>query len=182
MSMLKKILLGVLALIVVVVALGYVIPDKARAERSIVVAAPQEQVFAILSDLNNFNRWSPWYEKDPAAEYSVVGSGVGQKFTWKSAKREVGSGAQEIVKLEAPSLVACRLVFGEGMGVADTAFALAPADGGTKVTWSIESHMREAVPFYMAPIYAYMGFFMDQMMRPDFDRGLANLKRVAEQE
>lgn len=175
--MLKKILLGVAGLLVVLVALGFVLPDKVHAERSIVVDAPPETVYALVADLNESGKWSPWAEMDPSTEMVVTGAGVGQKQTWSSKK--LGDGSQTITALEPPRRVDFALDFG-GNGVATAAMTLEPVAEGTKVVWSFESEMRKGVPVYMAPLSTYMGYFMDGMVGKDYEKGLANLKRVAE--
>ena len=178
--MLGKIFGGLAAIIVIIIALGFVLPDKVHVEREAVINAPQEEVFALISDYEAWNSWSPWAEKDPDAEYSYSGSGVGQKMVWKSDDPNVGNGSQEITRLESPSLVVTRLEF-DGMGDANASFALSPADGGaTRIVWSFDTAMRDGFPIYMKPMATYMGFFMDNWVGKDYEQGLANLKRVAE--
>ncbi|MFX7894998.1 SRPBCC family protein, partial [Acinetobacter baumannii] len=53
-------------------------------------------------------------------------------------------------------------------------FRLTPRDGGTKVSWSMDGDMGRN------PLNRWMGLFMDRMVGPDFDAGLANLKALAE--
>jgi len=177
--MLGKILGGIAALIVAIIALGFILPDKVTLEREIVVNAPQEEVFTLVSDFNEWNRWSPWAQIDPDAEFSVSGEGVGHRMEWKSDHKEVGNGMQEITALDAPNKVVTRLDFGD-MGRADATISLTPVSGGTKVVWSFESNMREGVPGLMKSASTYMGFFMDGMIGPSYEEGLANLKREAE--
>ncbi len=175
--MLKKILIGLAGLVVVLIALGFVLPDKAHIERSVVIKAPQETVYALVADLNEAGKWSPWQEYDPSMTATVTGSGVGQKQIWVSKK--MGNGSQEIAALAPPSRVDFNLDFGTH-GVATAVMTLEPVADGTKVVWSFDSNMRKGVPVYMAPMSTYMGFFMDAMLGKDYDKGLANLKRVAE--
>jgi len=173
----KRILLGLLGLVVLIFALGFVLPDKAHVERSVVINAPQEEIFALVADLNNADKWQAWSEYDPEMTSSVSGAGVGQKQSWTSKK--MGSGSQTIAALSPPSRVDYALEFGK-MGVATATMTLEPAPEGTKVVWSFDSNMRKGVPFHMQPMSTYMGFFMDGMLGKDYEKGLSNLKRVAE--
>jgi uncharacterized protein YndB with AHSA1/START domain len=175
--MLKKILLGLLGLIVVVFGFGLVLPDKVHVERSSVINAPTEKVYALVADLNQSGKWSPWAEQDPDMKQEITGTGIGQKQVWTSKK--MGHGSQEILALNPPTHVDYGLDFGD-MGRATAAMALTPTDAGVKVTWSFDCNMREGVPFFMQPMATYMGFFMDGMIGKDYEKGLANLKRVAE--
>ena len=51
---------------------------------------------------------------------------------------------------------------------------LAPAGAGTQVTWTMNGDMGSN------PLYRWMALFMDKMVGPDFEAGLANLKALAE--
>ena len=176
--MLKNVLMGLAGLIVILIALGFVLPDNAHVERSIVVNAPPEKVYALVADLNEADKWQPWAAMDAGITQEITGSGVGQKQSWKSKK--LGDGSQEITSLNPPTHVDYALDFG-AQGVATAAIQIEPADAGaTKVVWSLDANMRKGVPIYMQPISTYMGFFMDGMIGKDYETGLANLKRVAE--
>lgn len=178
--MLNKILGGTIGLIAVLFALGFVLPDRAHLERQIIIEAPAEEVYALVSDFNAWDAWSPWAKMDPQAEYTLTGAGVGQRMTWRSDHPNVGDGAQEIVALAAPGHVVTRLDFGP-MGVADAAFTLTPvSDDRTKVVWSFNSNMREQTPVHLKPLLTYMGYVMGPMLGPVYDEGLQNLKQAAE--
>ncbi len=172
-----KVLGGLAALVLVIVALGFVLPDKAHIERSVVIKAPVEEVYALVSDLNEVDRWSPWAEQDPEMTSVITDSGVGQKQIWTSQK--MGSGSQEIAALDPFSRVDYRLDFGK-MGVAAAAMTLAPVADGAEVVWSFDSNMRNGVPLYIQPLSTYMGLFIDDMLGKDYEKGLANLKALAE--
>lgn len=173
----KKILIGVAALVVVVIALGFVLPDKQHVERTVVVNASPEKVYALVADLQQAEKWQPWGATDPSMTREITGQGVGQKQSWKSKK--MGDGSQEIIALNPPTHVDYALNFGP-MGVATAGMNLEPVAEGTKVVWSFDTNMRKGVPIYMQPVSTYMGFFMDGMLGKDYEAGLQNLKRVAE--
>lgn len=178
--MLGKIIGGVVGFIVIVIALGFVLPDKAQLEREIVINAPQEDVYALVSDFNEWDKWSPWAKIDPDMAMTITGDGVGHRMAWTSDHPNVGDGMQEITVMDAPNSMTAHLDFGD-MGQADASFILSPAENGaTKVVWSFDSNMRKGVPFYMKPMSTYMGFFMDGMLGPQYEQGLADLKAAAE--
>ena len=54
------------------------------------------------------------------------------------------------------------------------ALELVPEGNGTKVTWPMNGDMGNN------PIYRWMTMFMDKMVGPDFEAGLANLEALAE--
>ena len=178
--MLRNIIGGVLGLIVIIIALGFVLPDRVTLEREIVINAPQEEIYALIDNFDAWNAWSPWAKIDPDAEFSVSGEGVGHRMEWRSDHPEVGNGAQEISAMSPPNSLTTQLEF-EGRGFANATFDLLPAgDGATKVVWSFETKMRDGTPLHMQPMATYMGFFMDSFLGPQYEEGLENMKRVAE--
>ncbi|MEQ9468567.1 MAG: hypothetical protein RLN88_14250 [Ekhidna sp.] len=64
-------ILGIIILVVVVLALGLVLfgPSAGHLERQVVINAPASAVYAEVSNLKTFNKWSPWFQMDPNAEY-----------------------------------------------------------------------------------------------------------------
>lgn len=178
-AMLKKIIGSVVAALVVIIGLGFVLPDKAHVERSILVEASPEKVFALVSDFSQWSRWSPWADLDPDTVYEITGAGVGQRMTWKSADPNVGNGEQTVTAAEPPTRLVTHLEFGD-MGKADATFTLTPEGGATRVTWALDCNMRKGAPVWMQPMSTYMGFFMDGMVGKDYEKGLAALKAAAE--
>lgn len=177
--MIWRIFRTILLLLAIAIGLGYVLPDDVRVEREIVIDAPADAVFALVGDLNEWGSWSPWVEKDPGATFVVTGAGVGQTTTWVSENPEVGRGSQTVTALEPPSRVKFALAF-DGMGEAEAAMLLSEAGGQTTLTWMFETNMRDGVPLLQRPLATYFGFFMDGLVGADFERGLVNVKRLAE--
>jgi uncharacterized protein YndB with AHSA1/START domain len=175
--MLRNLFIGLAAAIVIILALGFILPDKAHVERSAVIEAPPEAIYAIASDLNQQDKWSPWLEHDPATQSVVTGEGVGQTMTWTSKK--MGNGSQTITALEPPTRIVSHLDFGD-MGLAEATMTITPSGAGSAVTWTLDSNMREGVPLWMKPLSTYLGFFMDGMVGKDYERGLEKLKAAAE--
>lgn len=175
MAVLKRVLVGLLVLIVALVAIAFLLPRKVHVERSLVIGAPPATVFTLTNGFRGFNRWSPWFERDPNAAYVYEGpdQGVGARMTWKSDKKDVGSGSQEIVASTPWESVAVHLEFA-GEGGADTRFAFAPQENGTKVTWSFDTDLGSN------PVARYFGLMFDRFVGPDYEKGLAKLKALAE--
>ena len=102
-------------------------------------------------------------------------------MVWSSEDPKVGKGSQTFSILD-PTHIQTKLDFGD-MGLATADFTFEDAgNGATNVTWSLDTNMREGVPFLMKPMGTYMGFFMDGMVGPEYETGLASLKTVAEAE
>ena len=175
MVVLRKIVLVVVLLVLLLAGIGMLLPRQVHVERSIAIDAPRATVFALVDGFRQFNKWSPWADLDPDAKYTLEGpdSGVGAKQSWAGNPKTIGSGSEEIVEVKPPELVRVRLDFG-AQGVSASQFVLAADVSGTNVTWSFDSDMGAG------PIGRYFGLLMDRWLGPDYEKGLANLKKLAE--
>jgi uncharacterized protein YndB with AHSA1/START domain len=152
-------------------------PDTFRVTRAAAIKAAPETIFPLISDFHAWRKWSPWEGRDPAMKRTFSGAerGTGAIYAW-DGNRNVGASRMEIVRTTAPSDIAIKLDFikpFEGHNVAE--FTLSPQGGGTDVTWV----MHGPAPFMSKMMQVFMN--MDRMIGRDFEVGLANLKKVAEQ-
>jgi hypothetical protein len=92
--MLRKILLGLAAIIAVFVVVVALQPSEFRITRSAVIASPAPDVFAQVNDFHKWEAWSPWAKLDPAAKAVFEGppAGKGAVFRW-AGNSEVGEGS-----------------------------------------------------------------------------------------
>jgi len=174
MRFLKRFLIRLIILIAILVGIGLIIPSTHHVERSIVIDAPPDKVWTHIATFKAWESWSPWYARDPDAEFTYSGEGVGQTAVWKSDNRQVGSGSQEVTTFDAPSKFVTALDFG-GHGQAVATFDLVPEASGTRVTWALDSESGNNL------IARYFGLMLDKMVGLDYETGLANLKIIAEQ-
>ena len=69
-----RILLVLFVVIAAIVLVAYLfLPNKAYMERSVVIKATSEKVFAVINQFETFNEWSPWHQKDTTAYYTLDG-------------------------------------------------------------------------------------------------------------
>ncbi|TNE37181.1 MAG: hypothetical protein EP347_08840 [Alphaproteobacteria bacterium] len=171
--MLKKILIGLVGVIVLALVVAMLMPGSMQVERSVVIAASKDRVYAELNSYRTFNDWSPWADLDPNATYTFEGpvSGVGARMTWLGNK-DVGSGHQEIVA-STPDRIDVRLEF-TGMGGGDSYFLFQEVEGGTEVVWGFYSEHG------LNPINRAMGPVASKFVGRDYERGLENLKAFIE--
>lgn len=175
MAILKKIALALVVLIVLLAAIGMLLPRNVHIERSIVIDAPAATVFALVDGYKQFNKWSPWAALDPNAKYTTEGPvfGVGAKQSWSGDPKTVGTGSQEIIEVKQNESVKSRLEFA-GQAPATASFTLTPDTGGTKVVWGLDCDMGKG------PVGRYFGLMMDKMVGKDYEKGLAGMKSLAE--
>lgn len=174
--MLRKVLTGLVIVVLALVGGSYLLPREVGVVRAIEIDRPPAQVYPHVSDLKAFQNWSPWAEIDPDTEmtYSGPESGVGQTASWSSENDQVGTGSQTITAVEENRRVATALDFGD-MGTATAEFRLEPVgDGGTRVEWAFETDTG------MNPIARWMGLMMDGMVGGAYEQGLAKLKSLVE--
>jgi uncharacterized protein YndB with AHSA1/START domain len=171
--MLKKLGIGITVFVALLIAVGFALPRNVSVARSIEINAPADSIFALVHAPKAWKRWSVWNQRDPnmALTYSGPESGVGANWDWKSEKE--GNGAMTFTTSEPGKRLGYELRF-EGMPPSTGALTLEPNGSGTKVTWSMEGDMGGS------PINRWFGVFIDRMVGPDFEGGLANLKQAAE--
>ena len=105
MFWLKRIVSVLGSLLVAIVIVGLILPSKVHVERKITVNAQPQEVYSLIANFEEWNKWSPWAKIDPEAEFTVIGDGLGQKMIWSSEDPRVGKGSQEIVALDAPKQI-----------------------------------------------------------------------------
>lgn len=169
----KKAILIILALVVLFLIVGVILPAEYRVERSITIDAPMETVFDQVNDLEKNRNWSPWEENDPTAQFSYgpVVVGVGAYYDWQGEK--VGAGRLTITAVEPNRQIDTALDFGDH-GTAVGIWSFAETGDGVKVSWSVVGDHGNNL------IARYFGLIAKGVIGENFERGLANLKRVSE--
>lgn len=174
--MLKLIFILIAVTIVAILILASFKPDSFRVERSTLIQASPEKVFAHINDLRSWAAWSTWEKMDPQMKktYSANSAGKGATYEWQGNKK-VGHGRMSIADSIPDTKVVIQLEFiapFEAHNMAD--ITLQAQTGGTLVTWAMYGPM----PF----ISKLFGVFvsMDKMIGKDFEDSLANLKTVVE--
>ena len=174
MKLLKWLLAVLVLLGAVLFGGGLLLPADTHLERSIAIERPPTEVFATLDSFQRFNAWSPWFDLDPGAKYTYSGpvAGVGAKMTWVG-NSAIGSGSQEIIGSVPGDRIVIALDFGGSQATAG--YRLVAEDGGTRVTWSMDS------AHGYNPVNRWFGaFLLDSVVGKDYEKGLAKLKAVLE--
>jgi len=174
--MVKKVLLGLVALIAVFVIIVATRPAEFRIERSAQINAPAEVVFAQVNDFKNWDAWSPWAKLDPASKTTFAGppAGTGAVFAW-SGNDKIGEGRMTVTESRANELIRIRLDFVRPFEATNTAeFTFTPEGNHTVVTWSNYGNNT-----FLAKAFCLF-VDMDKMLGGEFEKGLAQMKSVAE--
>lgn len=175
MTIVKNLLLGLLALIALLVVVGMFLSDNVHVERDTVIAAPPAEVFPLLTNMRAFNRWSPWADLDPDALYTFEGpdDGEGARMTWASENPSVGNGSMDIIESVPHKLVRYQLDFGS-QGDAVAYMTLMPEGNGTRVAWAFDTEFGYNI------VGRYLGLFLDNWVGSDYEKGLVRLKNLVE--
>ncbi|NNC79823.1 MAG: SRPBCC family protein [Acidimicrobiales bacterium] len=151
-------------------------PDQIVVERSQHISAAPADVFAHVVDLTKWGQWSPWDSKDPNMQKTFTGDAgtVGSGYSWVG-NRNVGEGRMTITDVDAPNRVTIDLEFLKPFKDHSVSeLSVAQSGDGSQVTWKMITENTLMKKF--------MGIFksLDKMVGPDFEKGLAGLKRITE--
>ncbi len=169
-------------LIVLVVIIGsfavYVAlqPADYSITRSALINAPPQKIFDRVNNFHNWEAWSPWAKLDPAARNSFAGpdSGAGAGFSW-AGNDKVGEGRMTITQSHPSDLVLINLEFIKPFAsTCTTEFSFKPQGEQTLVTWTMSGRNG----FVAKAFCTFMN--MDKAVGGDFERGLSQMKAVAE--
>jgi uncharacterized protein YndB with AHSA1/START domain len=176
MRFLKRLLIGLVLLAAAFFVVVWLQPDDYRLTRSTTIAAPAATVFAKVNDLRQWDAWSPWAKLDPGAKITFAGpsAGVGASFTW-DGNDKVGAGTMTITESKPGERIATRTDFTRPFaGTSNADFVFSQTGNTTNVIWTMagtHTFIGKAICLVMS---------MEQMLGPDFERGLAQLKAASE--
>ena len=178
--MLKKILLGIVVMLVVLIAVCLVLvlmqPAHYQVERSTTINAPAPAVFTLVNDFHKWDSWSPWAKLDPGMKTTYEGpaAGTGASYSW-TGNSQVGEGKMTIIESRPSDLIKIKLEFIKPFAATNaTDFTFTPSGNSTNVKWTMSGDNN----FIGKAFSLFMN--MDKMIGADFEKGLAQMKMVAE--
>lgn len=173
--MFKKILIGLVLVVVIFLVVVAMRSGDFRVERSATLAASPMALFAHVNDHRKFAVWNPFLKLDPNVKntYSGPESGVGAVCSWDGNK-DVGAGSCTIIESKPGELVRSRMDWKRPMeGVATVDFTFKPQGDKTVVTWAMYGNNGFAGKLFSLFIDC------DKMVGPQFEKGLASLGEAA---
>lgn len=172
----KKLGLWLVAIVATCAILVALQPGDFRVARSATMDAAPAAVFAQVNDFHNWEAWSPWAKLDPACknEYEGPSAGTGAIFKW-NGNDQVGAGQMTLLDSRPSERIRIKLDFFRPFpSTCNVEFTFKPDGKRTGVTWTMagdKDYMSKAFCMFMN---------MDQMIGGDFERGLAQMKAIAE--
>ena len=174
--MLKRILLVALAIVALFFVYVATQPSTFRVERSAIIVAPSDVVFGQINNFHNWDAWSPWATLDPNAKMTFEGpeAGKGAVVRW-AGNSEVGEGSMTVLDSTPNDHIKIRVAFEKPWAsVSDSEFMIRPDGPRTVVTWVMSGDMG----FFEKAMCVFVNG--QKMIGAQFEKGLANLKKVAE--
>ena len=179
-ALMKKFIRFVLVLLAIVITLvlitAIVEPKDITVQRSIVIKAPKDSVFAQIVNFKNWTHWSPWYKLDSTMKITYTGTDgqQGSGYQWVGDEKTTGTGNMKNTVVTGTKMD-YELHFVVPFEKDAVGYLKADDTAGmTKATWSITMH-------YSFPFNAVLAVLkMDKFLGGDFESGLTNLKTYTE--
>lgn len=178
MKILKRIGIVLLLLIALLLIIPLFLKKDYAVEKEITINCSTEVVFDYIKLLKNQDNYSVWATMDPDMKKTYKGTDgtVGFVSAWESKDDNVGTGEQEIKKIEEGKRIDFELRFKKPFEATDAAYMITEslAENQTKVKWGFKGRMNY-------PMNIMMLFMdMEEMLGKDLETGLKNLKTEVE--
>ncbi len=165
--------IAALAVLLVVIAMQ---PPTVRYSRSVTINASANKVFDEVADFRKWMPWSPWEKLDPNTKrtYGGAQSGVGATYAWQG-NANVGAGNMKIVEVRPNELIRLELNFEKPFKAQNMTDFTFVQDGGSTVVTQIMTGKNSCLGKIMGLVMS-----MDKMIGTQFEKGLNDLKAIAE--
>lgn len=177
MKFLKYIFFLLLIAVIAVAIYIAVQPNSFEVTRTKTIDAPAGVIYNNVADFKHWEAWSPWVEQDSTMNimYNEQTTGVGVSYSWTGKD---GKGNMKIVNANPPKSIEHQLQF-EDYEPSKINWTFTPTnDRKTEVKWQMNS---DEVPFMFKAFGLISGGF-DNMIGPDFERGLEKLDSIVTKE
>ncbi len=173
--MLRRLFAILLALVILLVIVGFMLPASVTVERDRAFEQPPELLYEVLSDLRHFVQWSPWLEGAVPGAYRLEGppSGVGATLVWREGA-DAGASRLWITAVEAPRRIDYELEFGDNE--AEGWFRVESDGIGYRVHWGLSMQFGA-----LDLVGRYVGLMLPGLVGREYDRGLEHLEEYIEQ-
>ena len=167
-----KVLWAASAVLALGLLVGFLLSGRWEATRTITIAAPPERIFPLIDSPRGWDAWAPL--GDVKSTFSGPEHGAGAQRAWDDPG--VGDGVFTIVSAEPDRAVAYRVEVQQGKMKTEGTIALAPAAGGTLVTW------HEQGDFGRNPLLGYIAQGMEKRQGAQMEGALRQLAEKAASE
>ena len=167
---------GVLSLLALLLAVGFLLPRHAQVTRAITLRAKPEAVFERVATLRRWAEWTAWTtNRFPDLTYRFEGPAQGVGATLVAVGKSSGDGTVKITRAVPTEGVAYTLDFNHGTQLFDGVISFANSPDGLRVTWTLTTDLGTN------PLKRWAGLAMGTLMGGDMENGLAKLKAQVEE-
>lgn len=150
MKTFKKIGLGLLVLMGLLIVLSFLISKEVNVRESYNFKAPKEYVFNLVNNVKTYSVWNAWITNDPMIELTfndkTIGEGAG--YSWSS--EQSGSGSIYYDKVIGMDSIMSTMRF-EGMRDGKVNYYFERDGGETKLTWELKLEL--GIPFNLMKLF-----------------------------
>lgn len=146
MTILKYILLTIVAIIALLLIIALFINSKFQVESKITIDQPKQVVFDYLRHLKNQNHYSKWRQIDPDMKKNYRGEDgtVGFVYAWESEMKNAGVGEEEITAIVEGERIETEIRFKEPFASTDQSYMITENSNekSTEVTFGYNGKMK----------------------------------------
>lgn len=174
MQALIRISVTSIAILLLLLAAGFLLPGSWRVERETVIHAPPSAIFPYLNSLRNWQEWTVWGQRHTASqtEYSGPDDGPGATSRWLDRN---GRGVMKIMQSRHDRSVDYELIYNGGEQQIDGKLTLIPATNGARIVW------RAAGTVGSNPLQRYASLLQTYRLGSDMEQSLSRLRDRFEQ-
>lgn len=155
-------------LLLLFLLVGFLLSGRWEADRTLLIDAAPERIFAFLESPRGWRAWTPW--PDSGLVTSGPPTGQGARMSWNDPN--LGDGVFEIVEAQAPHLVRYRVSVQHNTMRTEGSVRLDPVDGGTRVSWV------ERGDFGNNPLMGYWALAMPRAQGRELEKSLNRLAEI----
>lgn len=170
MKFLKRLAFILVVLLLAAVVSTFFMSENFRVSYTYPMKASPEAVYQQIVVLKNWENWSYWKGLDDKmiTTYNDIPSGVGASYSWKSDKREVGTGSLTIERTVENEYVQTRLKF-DGQGDGFSEYIIRKTDSGVDLVSALNTKTKGIFEKMVSR------FFMKPMMIKAFKASSKNM-------
>ena len=172
MKFIKGFVLAIAGLFIMITLLSLLMPSKVMTVRSVVIHGTTVQVFAKITDLNNWKYWHPVFMQDSnSIQFSSPSSGINAYAEWNTNGKK---NKLQITEILSTQLKADLTRIGENTTENIIAVTALKDSNNVQAEWRVLTKLK----WY--PWEKFSGIFVDKMTGPGYETALNNLKELIE--
>jgi len=169
--MIKNFMIATTTMLVLFVSGGLMLSNDYEIRRSLAINAPVEKIHAVIEDLTQWEKWSPWADSIKGMQTKISkAKGLGATQSWKTNSSD---SSLTITKCDPKQGIRYSVYFDNKRYENKAGFEYQVKEKQTILTWYMKGHVATPV------VGGYVAFLTGMMSEDLFDQGLTNIKNLA---